>query len=106
MRQFWPDYGKYAAGATNPALRRPAPCDMERPDREADMATISSFQTRDNVKIVYELHGDPAAKDRVVLIHSLAMDHAYWRPVAERWRSASASSMPSTSLSSSTPPAP
>ena len=48
------------------------------------MATISSFQTRDNVKIVYELHGDPAAKDRVVLIHSLAMDHAYWRPVAER----------------------
>ncbi len=48
------------------------------------MSTISSFETRDHAKIVYELHGDPASKDRVALIHSLAMDHNYWRPVAER----------------------
>ena len=48
------------------------------------MATISSFTSSDHTKIVYELHGDPASQDRVALIHSLAMDHNYWRPVAER----------------------
>lgn len=48
------------------------------------MSTNSSFTTGDHVRIAYELHGDSTAKDRVVLIHSLAMDHAYWRPVADR----------------------
>lgn len=48
------------------------------------MSRTSSIETRDHTKIVYELHGDPASNDRVALIHSLAMDHNYWRPVAER----------------------
>ena len=48
------------------------------------MSSLSSFETRDHVRIVYELHGNPASPDRVALIHSLAMDHTYWRPVAER----------------------
>jgi 3-oxoadipate enol-lactonase len=36
------------------------------------------------VKIVFDIYGDRDAPDRAVLIHSLAMDRAYWRPVAER----------------------
>lgn len=52
------------------------------------MPQISSFETRDRCKIVYELHGDPASPLRAALIHSLAMDHKYWRPVAERLVSA------------------
>ncbi len=47
-------------------------------------STLSSCQTRDGTKIVYRLHGDPQSKKRIVLIHSLAMDHAYWTVVAER----------------------
>ena len=47
-------------------------------------STLSSFTTRDGTKIVYELHGDPASAHRVGLIHSLAMDHNYWKPVAGR----------------------
>ena len=26
----------------------------------------------------------PAASDRIVLVHSLAMDRGFWRPVADR----------------------
>ena len=47
-------------------------------------ATTSSFKTRDGQKIVYEMHGDPASPQRVLMVHSLAMDHAYWRPVGQR----------------------
>ena len=47
-------------------------------------ATASSFKTRDGFKIAYELHGNPASQKRVLMIHSLAMDAAYWRPVGER----------------------
>lgn len=46
--------------------------------------TMGSFKATDGAKIVYELHGDRASTRRAVLVHSLAMDHAYWRPVAER----------------------
>jgi 3-oxoadipate enol-lactonase len=45
---------------------------------------MGSFKASDGANIVYELHGDPSSARRVSLVHSLAMDHAYWRPVAER----------------------
>lgn len=44
----------------------------------------SSCTADDGVKIVLDIYGDRNAPDRAVLIHSLAMDCAYWRPVAER----------------------
>ena len=47
------------------------------------MPVMSSCEARDHTKIAYEMHGDPAAAKKVLLIHSLAMDHAYWRPVGE-----------------------
>jgi 3-oxoadipate enol-lactonase len=40
--------------------------------------------TRDGTRIAYTLHGDKAAKNRAVLVHSVAMDREFWRPVAER----------------------
>jgi 3-oxoadipate enol-lactonase len=40
--------------------------------------------TRDGTRIGYTLHGDKNATDRVALVHSVAMDRAFWRPVAER----------------------
>ncbi len=39
--------------------------------------------TRDGTRIVYEILGEPS-RPRVALIHSLAMDRRFWRPVAER----------------------
>ncbi|MDE2230288.1 MAG: alpha/beta fold hydrolase [Alphaproteobacteria bacterium] len=36
------------------------------------------------VRLAYEMLGDAAAPKRAVLVHSLAMDHTFWRPVAER----------------------
>ena len=47
-------------------------------------AQTSAFTTRDGTRIAYTLHGDPGAKARVAMIHSLAMNGAYWRRVAER----------------------
>ena len=47
-------------------------------------AQTSAFTTRDGTRIAYTLHGDPAAKARVAMIHSLAMCADYWRLVAER----------------------
>lgn len=44
----------------------------------------SSCTADDGVTIVFDIYGDRDAPDRVVLIHSLAMDRGYWRPVAER----------------------
>ena len=32
----------------------------------------------------YTLAGDPKSAKRAVLIHSLAMDRQFWRPVAQR----------------------
>ena len=46
----------------------------------------SSEQTgraRDGTRLGYTLYGAPAAADRIVLVHSLAMDRSFWRPVAE-----------------------
>jgi 3-oxoadipate enol-lactonase len=40
--------------------------------------------TRDGTRIAYTLHGDKSAKNRAVLVHSIAMDREFWRPVAER----------------------
>ena len=44
----------------------------------------SRCDSDDGVKIVFETIGDRHAVDRVALVHSLAMDKRYWRPVAER----------------------
>jgi len=41
-------------------------------------------QTKDGTRIAYSVFGDKAAPQRVALIHSVAMDRAFWRPVAER----------------------
>ena len=46
----------------------------------------SSEQTcraRDGTRLGYTLYGATAAADRIVLVHSLAMDRSFWRPVAE-----------------------
>jgi 3-oxoadipate enol-lactonase len=40
--------------------------------------------TRDGTRLACTLYGQAAAEDRVVLVHSLAMDRSFWRPVAER----------------------
>jgi 3-oxoadipate enol-lactonase len=45
--------------------------------------TTSFITTRDGSKIAYKLHGNPSAQQRVVLVHSLAMDHHYWTSVAK-----------------------
>jgi 3-oxoadipate enol-lactonase len=39
---------------------------------------------RDGIQLAYALHDRPAPGRQVVLIHSLAMDRSFWRPVAER----------------------
>jgi 3-oxoadipate enol-lactonase len=40
--------------------------------------------TRDGARIGYTIVGDPAAKRRATLVHSVAMDRQFWLPVAER----------------------
>jgi 3-oxoadipate enol-lactonase len=49
------------------------------PDVTSDLAP-----TRDGTRIAYTLHGDKNAKNRAVLVHSVAMDREFWHPVAER----------------------
>jgi 3-oxoadipate enol-lactonase len=41
-------------------------------------------QTKDGTRIAYTVFGDKNARQRYALIHSVAMDRAFWRPVAER----------------------
>jgi 3-oxoadipate enol-lactonase len=41
-------------------------------------------RVRDGTRLAYTLHGHPASSQHVVLIHSLAMDRSFWRPVAKR----------------------
>ena len=41
-------------------------------------------RARDGARLVYTLHGAPDAANRIVLVHSLAMDRSFWRPLAER----------------------
>jgi len=40
-------------------------------------------RARDGTRLGYTLYDAPAAADRIVLVHSLAMDRSFWRPVAE-----------------------
>jgi 3-oxoadipate enol-lactonase len=44
---------------------------------------MASAKTRDGVAIDYELVGDTGSDKRVALVHSLAMDKEFWRPVAD-----------------------
>jgi 3-oxoadipate enol-lactonase len=46
--------------------------------------TSSTAQTKDGTRIAYTLHGDEDAQHKVALVHSVAMDREFWRPVAER----------------------
>jgi 3-oxoadipate enol-lactonase len=41
-------------------------------------------ETRDKIKIAYELSGNANAPHRIALTHSLAMDRSFWAPVVER----------------------
>ncbi|MDX3904996.1 MAG: alpha/beta fold hydrolase [Pigmentiphaga sp.] len=38
----------------------------------------------DGSRIAYAVHGKPRAPRRIALVHSLAMDHSFWDPVAAR----------------------
>ena len=40
--------------------------------------------TRDGVRLAYDIVGDPDRPAKLALIHSLAMNRDFWRPVAER----------------------
>ncbi|MGH7015065.1 MAG: alpha/beta fold hydrolase [Stellaceae bacterium] len=46
--------------------------------------TVKSVALPDGTRLAYETLGDAMAPKRVALIHSLAMDHGFWRPVAEQ----------------------
>jgi 3-oxoadipate enol-lactonase len=46
--------------------------------------TERQARTRDGTRLAYTLYDHPAPSRHVVLIHSLAMDRSFWRPVAER----------------------
>jgi 3-oxoadipate enol-lactonase len=41
-------------------------------------------KARDGTRLAYALYDHPAASQHVALVHSLAMDRSFWRPVAER----------------------
>ena len=47
-------------------------------------------RARDGTRLGYTLYGAPDAVDRIVLVHSLAMDWSFWRPLAERLVSSAA----------------
>lgn len=46
-------------------------------------------RTRDGTEIAYTLRGNTDAGQRIVLVHSLAMDQRFWGPVAEHLPNAS-----------------
>lgn len=48
------------------------------------MAAGNEMKTRDGIRLVYEINGDPTSPKRLALIHSLAMDRSFWRPVVDR----------------------
>ena len=50
----------------------------------AVLAEEGRARTRAGASLAYSLYGDKDAKPRAVLVHSLAMDRDFWRPVAER----------------------
>jgi len=41
-------------------------------------------RARDGTRLAYTLYEHPAPSHHIVLVHSLAMDRSFWRPVAER----------------------
>lgn len=45
---------------------------------------LEKVRCSDGTSIAYRLHGSGKEKARVALIHSLAMDHSFWDPVAAR----------------------
>lgn len=45
---------------------------------------MTFVKTRDGVSIGFSVLGDAKSAHRVALIHSLAMDREFWRPVAEK----------------------
>src|SRR6516162_381919 len=51
------------------------------PVRAAPSATIT---TRDGTRLAYTLQGTQARGTGIALVHSLAMDRAFWQPVADR----------------------
>jgi 3-oxoadipate enol-lactonase len=51
---------------------------------EAHRETLIRAVLPDGTHLAYRILGDAAAPKRAVLIHSLAMDHTFWRPVADR----------------------
>lgn len=48
------------------------------------MTELADVLTADGTRIVYRLLGDRNATRRIALVHSLAMDHTFCEPVAER----------------------
>jgi 3-oxoadipate enol-lactonase len=46
--------------------------------------TPAHIAVRDGTRIAYRLHGPRESRDRILLLHSLAMDGRFWQPVAER----------------------
>ena len=45
---------------------------------------MQSIRTSDGVRIVFAVHAGDPSLPRLALVHSLAMDHAFWEPVVER----------------------
>jgi 3-oxoadipate enol-lactonase len=43
----------------------------------------STAQLRDGTRLIYDIHGHDDGRPRLVLIHSLGMDRAFWQPVTE-----------------------
>jgi 3-oxoadipate enol-lactonase len=54
------------------------------PDRILMASSQQQARTRDGTRLAYTLYEHPAASRRIVLMHSLAMDGTFWRPVAEQ----------------------
>jgi 3-oxoadipate enol-lactonase len=44
---------------------------------------LRQTRARDGARLVYSLHDAGAGAPRVALVHSLAMDHTFWRPVTD-----------------------
>jgi 3-oxoadipate enol-lactonase len=61
------------------------------PDSGAPRDERGTLRLRDGTTLSYTLYRDGDAGKRVALIHSLAMDREFWRPVAQRLVAAGAS---------------
>jgi hypothetical protein len=66
------------------AVNRPGECKRVRVMRsEQPLTADGDARTHDGIRLAYTLYGRKDLK-RAVLVHSLAMDRSFWRPVAER----------------------